>query len=167
MGKEKAVTVSENEGNCMMHKSKEVYREGSYDGLLNTIEIRARVQKLKVELDELSRIVGCGSIANSKMLYCYECGIGVDEESLAPKELSLKVALTKDKEDNDSRTKANQEVRPWSNEGEPNIVNLKSQTLGMMDTTSPADGLLSVEQDYYQLSKRHDMYWQRNQFQHY
>lgn len=39
-------------------------------------------------------------------------GLGVDEGSLAPGELSSKVALTKDKENNDSRIEIAREVGP-------------------------------------------------------
>lgn len=59
-----------------MPNPKESHAEGSYDGLLNSAKIRAHVETLKGEVEELFRLVGCGSVAESKMLYYYKYGVG-------------------------------------------------------------------------------------------
>lgn len=41
------VKVSENEGHCIVPKSKEVCAKSSYDSLLNTAEIKARISGIK------------------------------------------------------------------------------------------------------------------------
>lgn len=41
------VNANENEGHCMVPKSKEAYAEDSYGGLLDNAEMRAHIQALK------------------------------------------------------------------------------------------------------------------------
>jgi hypothetical protein len=102
--KEGAVGV--NNSHLLRHTGMETSAGGTHGGPWRSGEIRARIQALKGELDELIRLVGSEPDAGCGFICCHRCGMSVEESSgngqllatLDPKGSSSKVAQTKDKQ---------------------------------------------------------------------
>lgn len=84
----------DSEGHPLMHKLKEITPEGALDRSLSNAEIRARIQGLKGEVDELLRLLGGGDLEGSKMICCHKCGAGMSE--YPAKEIQSNLFQTKD-----------------------------------------------------------------------
>jgi hypothetical protein len=66
------------------------------DRTLSNAAIRARVQGLKCEVDELLRLLGDGALEGSKMICCHKCGVGMPE--YPARELQSNLVHSKDKQ---------------------------------------------------------------------
>lgn len=144
------ISRSNQEGQLKVHKSKEMTTEGILDSFWNSTGIRAQTKALKGELDELSRLLDCGSVVSPKKTYHHMYGVGLDGTH-------ANEVLVKSCGESQVRTKV-VDVEPQAKEGDPSILNLEAEILDAIKDncsmfvdvfdTNPVEGLgTTMEQE--------------------